>query len=103
MATMSERSRSLAKRMTATTMRPRTAAVERSIGGLFHGGVALCVSAALRLRLELKTGYHLALMSCRKGKSKVKPKPGRYRCTDCGAVVKKKGDVCEPQKVKKKD
>jgi hypothetical protein len=41
-------------------------------------------------------------MSCRKGKSKAKPKPGRYRCTDCGAVVKKKGDVCDPKKVKKK-
>jgi hypothetical protein len=41
-------------------------------------------------------------MGCRKGKSKVKPKAGRYRCTDCGAVVKKKGDVCEPKKVKTK-
>lgn len=40
-------------------------------------------------------------MSCRKGKSKVKPKPGRYRCEDCGAVVKKKAGVCEPKKVKK--
>ena len=40
-------------------------------------------------------------MSCRKGKSKAKPKPGRFRCTDCGAVVKKKSDVCEPTKVKK--
>jgi len=40
-------------------------------------------------------------MSCLKGKSKVKPKPGRFRCEDCGAVVKKKSDVCEPKKVKK--
>ena len=55
------------------------------------------------LSAHLKTGYHLSLMSCRKGKSKAKPKPGRYRCTDCGAVVKKKSDVCEPKKVTKKD
>lgn len=40
-------------------------------------------------------------MSCLKGKSKAKPKPGRFRCEDCGAVVKKKSDVCEPKKVKK--
>jgi hypothetical protein len=40
-------------------------------------------------------------MSCRKGKSKAKSKQGRYRCTDCGAVVKKKKDVCDPKKVKK--
>ena len=47
------------------------------------------------------TGYHSLDMSCRKGKSKVKPKLGRYRCEDCGAVVKKKSDACEPKKVKK--
>ena len=40
-------------------------------------------------------------MSCRKGKSAVKPKPGRYRCTDCDAVVKKKSEACEPKKIKK--
>lgn len=40
-------------------------------------------------------------MSCRKGKSTAKPKPGRFRCEDCGAVVKKKSEVCEPEKVKK--
>ena len=40
-------------------------------------------------------------MGCRKGKSKVKPKQGRFRCEDCGAVVKKKADVCDPKKVKK--
>ncbi|MCU0305822.1 MAG: hypothetical protein MUC56_17355 [Thermoanaerobaculales bacterium] len=39
-------------------------------------------------------------MSCRKGKSKTDPKSGRYRCTDCGAVVKKKDEVCEPAKLK---
>jgi hypothetical protein len=40
-------------------------------------------------------------MSCRKGKSKSNPKPGRFECTDCGAVTKKKSDVCEPKKIKK--
>jgi hypothetical protein len=40
-------------------------------------------------------------MSCRKGKSTVKPKPGRFRCEGCGAVVKKKSEACEPKKVKK--
>jgi len=41
-------------------------------------------------------------MSCKKGESKAKPKPGRYRCKDCGAVVKKKKkeDLCEPKKIK---
>ena len=29
-------------------------------------------------------------MSCKKGESKVQPKPGRYRCQECGAVAKKK-------------
>jgi hypothetical protein len=41
-------------------------------------------------------------MSCRKGKSAAKPKPGRYRCKDCEAVVKKKAEVCDPKKIKKK-
>lgn len=49
---------------------------------------------------RLVTGYHPSVMSCRKGKSKTKPKPGRFQCSDCGAVVKKKSDVCEPTKVK---
>ena len=41
-------------------------------------------------------------MSCQEGKSTHKPKPGRYRCKDCGAVVKKKKikDLCEPKKIK---
>jgi transcription initiation factor TFIIIB Brf1 subunit/transcription initiation factor TFIIB len=38
-------------------------------------------------------------MGCRKGKSTAKPKAGHYECADCGAVVKKKKDVCDPQKV----
>jgi len=41
-------------------------------------------------------------MSCRKKKSKTKRKPGRFECSDCGAVVKKKKDVCDPKKLKKK-
>ncbi len=45
---------------------------------------------------------HLCAMSCLKGESKAKPKPGRFECDDCGAVVKKKSDVCEPKKIKKK-
>ena len=67
--------------------------------------VTVTVSATVTgtaLRFLVENGYHPRSMSCRKGKSKVKPKPGRYRCTDCGAVVKKKTDVCEPKKVKKK-
>lgn len=39
-------------------------------------------------------------MGCLKGKSKAKPKPGRYECKKCGAVVKKKGSVCKPCKIK---
>ena len=41
-------------------------------------------------------------MGCKKGKSKAKPKPGRFRCEDCDAVVKKKKQVCEPKKIKSK-
>ena len=40
-------------------------------------------------------------MGCRRGKSKSKPKAGTYRCTECGAVVAKKKDVCEPKKISK--
>jgi hypothetical protein len=39
-------------------------------------------------------------VGCRKGQSKAKPKPGRYRCEDCGAVVKAKKEACEPKKIK---
>ncbi len=39
-------------------------------------------------------------MGCKKGKSKTKPKPGRFLCEDCGAVVKAKKDACEPKKIK---
>lgn len=40
-------------------------------------------------------------MSCRKGKSSAKPKPGRFKCKKCGAVVKKKDEVCKPRKISK--
>jgi transcription initiation factor TFIIIB Brf1 subunit/transcription initiation factor TFIIB len=39
-------------------------------------------------------------MSCLKGKSKTKAKPGNYECKKCGAVVKIKGKVCKPSKIK---
>lgn len=38
-------------------------------------------------------------MGCRKGKSKCSWKPGRYVCSKCGAVVRKKGSVCKPVKI----
>jgi len=41
-------------------------------------------------------------MSCKKGESSTKSKPGRFRCKDCGAVVKKKRQVCDPKKIKVK-
>jgi hypothetical protein len=41
-------------------------------------------------------------MSCNKGTTNVKLKPGRFQCTDCGAVDKKRKGVCEPKKVRKK-
>jgi hypothetical protein len=39
---------------------------------------------------------------CLDGKREAKPKAGRYRCKNCGAVSKKKGRLCEPKKIKKK-
>ena len=41
-------------------------------------------------------------MSCLDGKHKAKPKPGRYVCEKCSAVVKKKSQVCKPKKIKLK-
>ncbi len=98
-ATMSDRSRSLTKRTTATTMRPRTTTVEVSIGGIIPRSEE---SGPSGLEKRFWDRVSLIVMSCRKGKSEVKAKSGRFRCTDCGAVVKKKADVCEPKKVKKK-
>ena len=39
-------------------------------------------------------------MGCLKGKKKAKEKPGNYTCTRCGAVSKKKRDICKPKKIK---
>jgi hypothetical protein len=36
------------------------------------------------------------------GKSDAKPKPGRYKCKKCGAVSKKKDNMCKPKKIKAK-
>jgi len=41
-------------------------------------------------------------MSCLKGKSEAKPKPGNYKCKKCGAVSKKKGHLCKAGKIKDK-
>jgi hypothetical protein len=42
-------------------------------------------------------------MECLSGKSEDKPKPGRYKCKDCGAVSKDKDHLCKPEKIKKKE
>ncbi len=39
-------------------------------------------------------------MGCKKSKSETRPKSGRFRCKDCGAVVKKKDEVCDPKRIK---
>lgn len=39
-------------------------------------------------------------MSCQKGKSTHKKKSGNFECKKCGAVVKKKGKLCKPKKIK---
>ena len=39
-------------------------------------------------------------MSCLKGKSENKSKPGRFECRKCGAVSKNKKRVCKPRKIK---
>lgn len=38
---------------------------------------------------------------CRKDKESQKRKPGRYECTKCGTVYKKKKELCHPKKIKK--
>jgi hypothetical protein len=42
-------------------------------------------------------------MGCKKPRNKPVPKakPGRFKCDDCGAVVKKKDQACSPKKIKK--
>jgi transcription initiation factor TFIIIB Brf1 subunit/transcription initiation factor TFIIB len=42
-------------------------------------------------------------MGCKKGKSKAKWKPGRYVCRKCGAVVKKKDQVCKPRLIEENE
>ena len=37
---------------------------------------------------------------CLKGKQKAKIRPGNYRCQRCGATHKKKGKLCQPEKIK---
>lgn len=39
-------------------------------------------------------------MGCLKGKSKAKEKVGNFKCKKCGAVAKKKGDLCKAKKIK---
>jgi hypothetical protein len=41
--------------------------------------------------------------SCLKGKSENKPREGAYQCDKCGAVSKKKGHLCKPDKLSDKD
>jgi len=40
-------------------------------------------------------------MGCLKGQPIRTPKPGEFRCKDCGAVAAKKKNLCKPKKVKK--
>jgi hypothetical protein len=37
---------------------------------------------------------------CLKGKTKKKPRAGRYHCTKCDAVSKSKKKLCKPKKIK---
>ncbi len=39
-------------------------------------------------------------MSCLKGKKEAKEKPGNYRCKKCGALSKKKKELCKSEKIK---
>ncbi len=41
-------------------------------------------------------------MSCLKGKSVVKKKDAKVVCEKCGALAKKKDQVCKPSKIKEK-
>jgi hypothetical protein len=40
-------------------------------------------------------------MGCLKDEPRRDPKPGDFRCKDCGAVAAKKKLLCRPKKVKK--
>jgi hypothetical protein len=39
-------------------------------------------------------------MSCLKGKTGDKEKPGRFKCKKCGVVSKKEKHLCQPKKIK---
>jgi len=39
-------------------------------------------------------------MSCLKGKKEAKEKPGNFVCKKCGAVSKKKKEICKAIKIK---
>jgi hypothetical protein len=58
------------------------------------------VGMILRLRIRTEDERGVPSVGCKKGKSKTKPKPGRFVCEDCGAVVKAKKDACEPKKIR---
>ncbi len=40
-------------------------------------------------------------MGCQHGKGAAKKKKGRYLCKKCGAIGKKKDDLCKGKKIKK--
>jgi len=42
-------------------------------------------------------------MGCLKGKKTAPKKPGNFVCENCGATAKKKGKLCKPKKIKKRD
>jgi hypothetical protein len=51
--------------------------------------------------LFLLAGSHLEVAEmCLKGKKTAPEKPGNFKCKKCGATSKKKGDLCEPKKIK---
>jgi hypothetical protein len=41
-------------------------------------------------------------MGCESKRASKKPKPGRFRCGNCGVVRKSKKNLCAPKKIKKK-
>jgi len=49
------------------------------------------------------SGKEKPMGSCLKGKSENKAKEGAYQCEKCGAVSKKKGHLCKPDKLSDKD
>jgi hypothetical protein len=39
---------------------------------------------------------------CIKDRSTAKEKPGRFKCKRCGAVSRKKSEVCKPKRIERK-